>query len=608
MESHTDLSLAQFKRLLTKCSGKKIALDCETTGLRWWRDQLTTVGFHCPDAGVEGVIDFADQPELIPQIQEIVNTMLASGTVTIFHNAKFDMGFLAVPADRHMHGWNIMDTTVLIHLYDSRLRKALESAEKELLGANSKRQHIEKAPTNIKIRKKVWLWPSAVRQDYCLNDARVTYQLAESLVPIVRKLDLLKLFQKDMKYLRDVYKIEHDGILIDPEFVGRSKIALAKDLKVMEAKLYAAAGHEFNYRSAKQLSHVLYEELGHPRPVNPFADSDGVDRSRFADRGKYNATMTSSFILVEKAKHPLGGLINSMRETAKLIKVLDQWLDLMDENGVLHTTFNITGTRTGRLSSSKPNLQNIPSMIRNVFTAHETERAEEYNLRNAFVVPPGHTMLSVDYKQMEIFYFAIISQEPAMMEFIRTGQDIHSQIAMKVWGSADTTHRKWSKQISLGLLYGMTSGTLQFKLGMTRAEAQKVTNDYWNTFPRIRPWLFEVIANCKQDHYLKYWSGRLWREETEEHMYKGANAMIQGGMADMLSIAELRVAKWLEQNPVGYIVSIIHDELLFYIQKKHIKKAAAEISKIMQVPDLFDIPFNTEIKVGTTYGNLHALE
>jgi DNA polymerase-1 len=421
---------------------------------------------------------------------------------------------------------------------------------------------------------------------------------------MLSELKLVKLLDKDLIYLKDVYKIEYEGMQIDPEFIGRSRMALTKDLKILEQQLFDSIGHELNYRSHVQLSKALYEEMGISKPINPFADADGIDRSRFADKGKYNKTMTSSFILVEKAHHPLGGLINSIRETAKLIKTLSQWLDLVDSTGLLHTNFNITGTRTGRLSSSKPNLQNVPSMVRNVFTAHETIREEEYNLRNAFVVPPGYKMLSIDYKQMEIFYFAIISQEPAMMEFIKTGKDIHSQIAMKVWGVADPTHRKWSKQISLGLLYGMTTGTLQFKLGMTRPEAQKVTNEYWNEFPRIRPWLFEVIKECKTNGYLTYWSGRLWREETEEHMYKGANALIQGGMADMLSIAEIRVARWLEKNPIGRIVSIVHDEFLFYIQEDKIEKASLEIAKIMQVPDLFNIPFNTEIKIGTTYGNL----
>ena len=624
METHISLSSRQFKSLLTKCSGKRVALDTETTGLFWWRDHLTTVSFHCPDAGVEGSIDFAESwtEELQAEVRQIVNDTLAAGTTVILHNAKFDLSFLGVPDDIVMHGWTIVDTTVLIHLYDSRLPKSLEKAEKLLLGGNSKRQAIDDdsypqpeimdPATGKKVRKtakpKVWTWHKDKRQLYCVNDARVTYQMAVSMFPIIKDLGLLQLYNKDMQYMRDIYQIEHRGILIDPEFIGRSKMQLVKDLKIMEQHLYDAAGHEFNYRSNVQLSRVLYEEMGHPRPINPFADKDGVDRSRFADKGKYNKTLTSSFILVEKAHHPLGGLINSMRETAKLIKTLEQWLTLMDENSMLHTNFNITGTRTGRLSSSKPNLQNTPSMIRNVFTSHETERAEEYNLRNAFIVPPGYKLLSVDYKQMEIFYFAIVSQEPAMLEFIKTGQDIHSQIAMRVWGVADQTHRKWSKQISLGLLYGMTLGTLMFKLGMTRDESQRVVDDYWNQFPRIRPWLFEVIAECKEKGYLTYWSGRLWRENVEEHMYKGANALIQGGMADMLSIAELRVGKWLREHPVGRVVNIVHDEFLFYIEEDKIEKVAVEICKLMQVPDLFGIPFNTDIKIGTTYGNLEKLD
>jgi DNA polymerase I-like protein with 3'-5' exonuclease and polymerase domains len=339
METKINLSLTQFKKALEKCSGKRLSLDTETTGLYWWQHNLITVGFHCPDAGMEGSIDIGEcwTPELQEQLRETVNTTLSAGTTVICHNLKFDFSFMGVPADIVWHGWHTVDTTVLIHLYDSRIPKAMEKAEKILLGANSKREHIEDAQfvdpvieyvskTGRKLKRKpkkkrVWEWNKDKRQLYCINDCKVTYQFAEALFPTIKELGLLKLFNKDMTYMRDVYQIEHLGVLIDPEFIGRSKMALTKDLKIMEKQLFDSAGHEFNPRSPQQLSHVLYDEMQWPRPINPFADADGVDRSRFAFKGKYNKYLTSSFILIEKAHHPLGQLINSMRETSKLKKI-----------------------------------------------------------------------------------------------------------------------------------------------------------------------------------------------------------------------------------------------------------------------------------------------
>jgi DNA polymerase I len=614
METHTNLSLTEFKNQLTKCSGKRVSLDTETTGLNYFRDRLTTVGFHCPDAGVEGSIDSQPQEEM----QAAVKESLAPGTTTIFHNAKFDLSFL--DADPNLTGWKIIDTTVIIHLYDSRLRKGLEAAEKTLLGSNSKRQAVDDtqfpqpdlfAEDGKKKRgkPKVWDWHPDKRQAYCINDCRVTYQLAERMIPLLRKHNLEKLFSMQMLYLRDLYSIEHLGIQLDLEFMGKCRMALQKDLKEMEQQLYSAAGREFNYRSTVQLSHVLYDELGWPRPVNPFTRADGtVSHSKFAGKGQFNKTMTSSFILLEKAKHPLGELISSIRETAKFIKTLDQWMDLKDEQDVLHANFNLTGTRTGRLSCSKPNLQNIPSVVRNIFVKRESIRTDEYSLRKSFVARPGYAYLSIDYSQMEIRFFGWLSQDPNMLKVLQEGGDLHATIAKQVWGVSDKAKRQQAKAVTFGLIYGASAGSLQFRLGLSRQESIKVTDDYWAAFPRVKPWMEEVQKECKEKGYLTYWSGRLWREEDEEEMYKGVNALIQGGMADMLAVAEMRVAKWFRENPVGRIVNIIHDEFLMEIEVDKLESTADTLSGIMEVEDLFDLPFTTECKTGDSYGNLSKME
>lgn len=642
MKTLLNLSLKEFAKALRQCSGKAVALDTETTGLKWWEDHLTSVGFYCPAAELEGTIDLGrpvkgyytnpkdvktwvlDDPELLEfekELRAIVKKELKPKTIAVFHNAKFDMHFLGVDPYT-TQGWRIVDTTVLIHLRDSRSKKGMEQAEKELLGTNSKRQHIEYAPPDKKIRKKIWLWPSHIRQDYLLNDCRVTWQFLEVLAPIVKELDLWELFLKEMKYLKLIYKSEHIGFLTDPEYISRAKMQLLKHRLDLEQQLFDACGYEFKWRSAKQLSYALYDNLGIPMPVNPFATMGGTAKSYKTKMGfervmeiksNYTSTNTSTFLLMEKAKHPLGELVAALREADKLAKQLAKWETLMDSNYVIHTNYKMTGTRTGRLSSSDPNLANIPSDVRGRFTqgifSGGTTRTDEYNLRKGFISRRGRILVSVDYKQMEMRMFGIDSDDPYMLEALTAGVDIHLYIAHKVWGQCgkeqDKIHREWSKTIGFGLIYGMTTGSLEHKLGMTKAQAKQVVEDYWGAFPRIRPWIYDTIMTLKEFGYERYWSGRIWREETEMFMYKGANARIQGGCADLLSVAALRVDDWLTKRfPQGeaHIVSYIYDELITEVPIEAVHEVAAKQQELMQVPDLFGIPFFTDCKVGYSYG------
>jgi DNA polymerase-1 len=594
---------------LMKCKGHTFSMDTETTGLNWWSDRLTTVGVYCKDLDLKGCIETptdSDRKRAIEAVHEF-----GEESTIIMHNAKFDLHFLRMKPS--VQKFTVLDTTVMVHLLDSRNKKALKDAELTFLGSESKRAHVESAP----LRVKVWDWPKHIRVAYCANDCLVTYQLAETLYPRLEEFGLDKLFWKDMRYLQVLFDIEERGVLLDEDFVIRSASKLEEHVNVMASQLYDSCGQTFNWRSPQQLSRAIYDGLGIAKPVNPFLSADGIDHSRFADAGKYKSTCTSTFLLTEKVHHPLGELISSMREADKLRKTYLKWLELQDSNNVLHTNFNQTGTRTGRLSSSKPNLQNIASNVRGRFTQSvftgNIERTDEYNLRKAIIARPGFSFLSVDYKQMEMRMFGILSKDPFMLDALLAGKDVHLEIALKVWGdcgySSNMIHREWSKTISFGLIYGMTLGSLQFKLNMTRFEASKVTDQYWAQFPRIKPWMSEIIESCKLTGYVKYWSGRLWREDNPLDMYKGCNALIQGGCADLLSIAAIRVDDWshLVGDNVG-MVNLVHDETITEIPEDHILAASRKVSSIMTVEDLLGIPFATDCKIGTSYGDMIKID
>lgn len=601
-KSHNQSGYASIADLAT-CSKSVVSLDVETTGLKWWADDLIGLGFYCPDRNISGYIPTLDSYDRI-ELKRALPKILSPGTAVIAHNAKFDLHFLDAAPKKT--GWKILDTMVMIHLLDSRYPKGAEQAEQIFLGTDTKKQHLDRQPKLS--RKKIWTWSTSDTADYCINDARVEYEFAKYFLPYLEDYDLWNLFVKEMEYLSVIYTVEEQGIGLDADFVEEAMVSLLATQTKLEEILFESVGYKFNWRSHKQLSQALYEDMNFPRPENPFT------LSRFnKDRGKYNSTLTSTFILMEKAKHPLGELMSTIREAAKLHNYLEGWLKLVDKDGRLHSTFNQTGTRTGRLSSREPNLQNVPSEFRNRFTqavfTGSVERSEEYNLRNALVARPGYSFVSVDYKQMEMRMFGILSGDPFMLDSLAAGRDIHADIAEAVWGSRDPVHREWAKTISFGLIYGMTTGSLQFKLELTREKAEDITNQYWKTFPRIRPWLYGTADECRQNGYVIYWSGRRWVEDDEMSYFKAANALIQGGCADVLSVAAIRVDDYLENDlGVGHIADLVHDELITEVPDELVPVVAKNQSEIMQVPDLFNIAWLTDIKVGKTYGSLQKYE
>ena len=406
---------------------------------------------------------------------------------------------------------------------------------------------------------------------------------------------------------------ETRGMKVDLDFIDWAVDKHGRNETELERILWDSCGTEFNWRSPQQLSRAIYDGLGISKPKNPFADADGIDRSRFADSGLYKSTCTSTFLLVEKTHHPLGTLIGALRETQKLRRTLEKYRELAGPDGYVHQSYNQTGTRTGRLSCSRPNMQNVPSQVRGRFTqsvySGSTLRTEEYNLRNTFIAEPGYEFLSIDYKQMEMRMFGLLAKDPYMLAALAAGADIHAEIAKKVWGIVDKTHREWSKTIGFGLIYGMTLGSLMHKLNQTHAQAAVIRDQYLREFPRIMPWMNEVIEACMAHGYVRYWSGRIWREDVQRDMYKGANALIQGGCADILSIAALRSDEWCQANPAydTHIVNFVHDELKFHTPVGTKYEVAAGLAPCMEVPDIFNLPFMTDSKSGPSYGSQEGL-
>lgn len=646
------------KEDILACAGLPVAIDTETTGLHWYKDGLIGIGIHCPKANIsgyahtcrydtinwgkpkkkrewKGAMDYSKskrgkkileeevyydtavqavplQRKVDHYLEAVLEIAKNPNTVLIGHNLKFDAHFLG------LHLWElpckIIDTAILVHLKDCRLRKSLAAAENYFLSSASKRSHVEKA--DKRFNKSPWMWGEKVLEDYCVNDCVVTYQLAEMLMPTIREMDLEAFFTMQMRYLRLLQKTEYRGFKVEERFCLAAIEEFDKNIALLERDLFDSVGFEFDYRSSNQLSDAIYDSLGIDKPENPFVDEWG-NAKKTPQSKIYTKTATGTPLLV-KHNHPLKTTVIDLRETIKLKEYAEKYLRLQDSEGFIHASFNPTGTITGRLSCSDPNLQQLAAKYRkyNLESAYTggSERVGGYNLRQALCSRDGYTIVSIDHKQQEARLLAILSEESTLLKFMAERQDIHLAIAIQVWGDCgkdeNKKHREWSKATVFGLSYGMSDESLQehYKKHEIDANAFEVKQQFFATFPKLQPWFQKIMRQIEHDGGIRYWSGRYWFPYFASESYKGVNAIIQGGAGDFLSVVLLRANQILEATGWGWLISIVHDEALFEIKNEFVHIAAPVLARAMEGEDIFGVPFLTDIEVGSSYGTLQPFE
>lgn len=415
MSTFTDLPPDELERRLL---GQRFSLDVEAkprpefehlpkAGLRWYQNQPIGVGFSCKAQGVRCYVPITEEngkrvSAFLWRLVEHPQTEL------ICHNVKYDTATLNLDPNDSRFRADIHDTALMIHLLDSREKKALEIAEQRWLGTHRKAQHLK--PHRNK-RNKVHEWPQEQIANYCVDDAVITEELFYTLAPKIGKANLVSLYKKELRFARLLWAIEHRGVLVDLEALESQAAELARRQEELERELYVRCGYEFNWRAVKQLSKALYDDLGIAKPKDP------NPTHRHTMSKHYTESATSSKLLVEKVQHPVGGIVLALREAAKLRTTLIGgskqalgWRDLVDDEPALHTSFNQTnsspdalggGTRSGRLSSTSPNLQNIANVTRRsqASAAYGEEgllRSGAYKLRNVIVARPGYVLTAID--------------------------------------------------------------------------------------------------------------------------------------------------------------------------------------------------------------------
>ncbi|THB70298.1 MAG: DNA polymerase I, partial [Desulfobulbaceae bacterium] len=427
--------------------------------------------------------------------------------------------------------------------------------------------------------------------NYSCEDVYGCLMLWEDFEPQLEQNDQLGLFHDlEMRLVPILAEMEAHGITIDPAHLDQLSEEFSSKLSKLEEKIHTLAGHEFNVNSPSQLGAVLFEELGLPH-------------------GRKTKTGYSTDIKVlEKLApaHELPALVIEYRNIAKLLSTYVDKLKLLisPHTGRVHTSFNQAVTATGRLSSSNPNMQNIPI------------RTEEGNrIRAAFVPEEGKVFLSADYSQIDLRVLAHYSQDPALLKAFQSGEDIHNKTAAEIFGVSSmlitSEMRRVAKSINFGIVYGMSAFGLSSQLQISRKEAGRFIDRYFELYGGVKTFMNEIIETARTQGYVttllnrrRYLpeitaSNKMRREFAER---AAINTPIQGTAADIIKLAMLRVQDLLRanENRECKLLLQIHDELVFEMSREQSERLAGGIREAMEEALVLDVPLKVNMETSTS--------
>ena len=437
---------------------------------------------------------------------------------------------------------------------------------------------------------------------YAVADAETTLRLMPIMQADLRRVNGTKLLEEiDLPLTPVLADMEMSGISLDLPFFQETAKRLEKRMAEIEKQVFESVGKPFNINSTQQLSDVLFKQLGLEPP----------DRGNKTASGHFS---TSAGVLdMLRGKHPVVDMILEHRELSKIKSTYVDALQaaLNPDTGCVHTSYSQTGAVTGRLSSSNPNLQNIPI------------RTEEgRRIRNGFVAGKNNVLLSVDYSQIELRIVADMAQDEAMLAAFRAGEDIHTTTARAVYGvgpdAVTKNMRRHAKSINFGLIYGMSVFGLTRSTDLTLAEAEEFVKTYFQKFPGIKKYLDGIRKLAAQQGYVETLLGRRRyfpalqgkqnvqvknREERE-----AINAPIQGTAADIMKIAMLKIPPALKAAGLkGKMLLQVHDELVLECPEKELKETARIVQETMTNAFPLSIPLSTEARYGKNWGDMQPI-
>ncbi len=577
------------------------AFDTETTSLDYMQAEIVGVSF-CIEPGVAAYVPLAhDYPgvhDQLPRAQVLAKLkplLEDPARGKLGHHLKYDMHVL------QNHGVRLAgvryDTMLESYVWNSvATRHDMDSCAQRYLGITT----IHYEDVAGKGAKQIPFSQVAIEQaaEYAAEDADVTLRLHRTLWPAIEHEPLLKrLYEQFEQPLVPVLaRMEYCGVLIDRELLRVQGGEIALKLEALKAQAQEAAGQPFNVDSPKQLQSILYEKLQIP----------------VLRKTPTGQPSTAEDVLEELAEaHPLPRLILDYRGLAKLRSTyIDKLPGQIDERtGRVHTSYHQAVAQTGRLSSTDPNLQNIP-----------IRTPEGRRIRQAFVAPPGKRLLAADYSQIELRIMAHLSGDEGLLRAFAEGRDVHQATAAEVFGTpleqVTSDQRRSAKAINFGLIYGMSAFGLARQLGIERGAAGKYVELYFARYPGVKRYMDETRERAREAGYVETVFGRrLYLPEIrsrnramQQYAERSAiNAPMQGTAADIIKLAMIAVHHWCERDGRARLIMQVHDELVFEVDADAIEPVSAAVREHMAAAgaDALKVPLGIEIGSGANWDEAH---
>ncbi len=578
-----------------------IAFDTETTSLNYMDAELVGVSF-CIEEGEAAYVpvahDYPDAPAQLSRefVLDALKPILESDTVIkVGQHIKYDKNVLA-NYDITLNGIGF-DTMLESYVLNSTAqRHDMDSLALAYLG--HKTIHFEEIAG--KGAKQLTFNQISLEEagPYAAEDADITLRLHNAIWTKLKEIPELKnlLIDVEVPLACVLSRMEQEGVLIDSQRLRQQSQDLATRIAELESEVHEEAGEPFNLGSTKQLQHVLFEKMSLP----------------IIKKTPKGAPSTSEDVLQELAlEYPLPKKIMEYRGLTKLKNTYTDKLPKMinHRTGRVHTSYHQAVTATGRLSSTDPNLQNIP--IRN---------EEGRRVRQAFVPREGNKFVAADYSQIELRIMAHLSGDKGLLDAFAHGKDIHKATASEVFGvpldEVTTEQRRSAKAINFGLIYGMSAFGLSKQLNIPRNEAQKYMDLYFERYPGVLEYMDSTRESAKEKGYVETVFGRrLYLPDIKASngaRRKGAeraaiNAPMQGTAADIIKMAMIKVDDWIRKNASDDVTMMmqVHDELVFEIKEDKVETYVSTITALMESAATLNVPLVVEAGVGENWDEAH---
>ncbi len=597
----TVLDEASFNGWLEKLSNAPLfAFDTETTDLDYTKALIVGVSFAV-EAGHAAYVPLAHTypgaPEQLSRqwVLDQLKPLLESETThKVGQNLKYDANVLAnhdirlagIQHDTMLQSY-VLNSTATRHNMDALAEKYLGQQTihyEDVAGKGAKQICFDQVPVEI-------------AAPYAAEDADITLRLHQQLFSKLEKTEALKkVYQTiEMPLVPVLARMEQRGVLVDEQMLLQQSAELASKTKILETQAHDVAGQPFNLGSPKQIQEILYDKLGLP----------------VLKKTPKGQPSTAENVLQDLAlDFPLPRLILEHRSLSKLRSTYTDKLpkQINPVTGRVHTSYHQAVAATGRLSSSDPNLQNIPV------------RSEEgRRIRQAFIADQGYTVLAADYSQIELRIMAHLSQDAGLLQAFKEGLDVHKATASEVFGvpldQVETHQRRSAKAINFGLIYGMSAFGLAKQLDIDRGAAQGYINLYFDRYPGVKSYMDETRELAREQGYVETLFGRrlylpdINAKNGQRRQYAertAINAPMQGTAADIIKLAMLSVDDWLQvDQPRVRMVMQVHDELVFEVENSYLERASDIIRQKMSEAAALDVPLVVDVGTGKNWDEAH---